>query len=78
MKKRYEVQTKFIYGFENVWRDEDGKLIYFNTREQAIKELRENVDDWNNDPNTTSKYYYNDYRVRRVNDTTRRRTRLSR
>jgi len=71
MTQRYEVQTKFIYGFENVWRDEDGKLIYFNTREQAIKELRENVDDWNNDPNTTSKYYYNDYRVRRVDDTTR-------
>ena len=71
MKKRYEVQTKFIYGWENVWRDEDSKLMYFNTREQAIKELRENVDDWNNDPNTTSKYYYNDYRVRRVNDTTR-------
>ena len=71
MTQRYEVQTKFIYGFENVWRDEDGKLIYFNTREQAVKELRENVDDWNNDPNTTSKYYYNDYRVRRVNDTKR-------
>ena len=71
MTQRYEVQTKFIYGFENVWRDEDGKLIYFNTREQAVKELRENVDDWNNDPNTTSKYYYNDYRARRVNDTTR-------
>ena len=70
-KKRYEVQTKFIYGFENVWRDEDGNLEYFDTREQAVKELRENVDDWNNDPNTTSKYYYNDYRVRRVNDTTR-------
>ena len=50
MTQRYEVQTKFIYGFENVWRDEDGKLIYFDTREQAIKELRENVDDWNNDP----------------------------
>ena len=63
--KMYEVQTKFIYGFENVWRDEDDKLIYFDTRKQAIKELRENVDDWNNDPNTTSKYYYNDYRVRR-------------
>ena len=71
MTQRYEVQTKFIYGFENVWRDENGKLIYFDTREQAIKELRENVDDWNNDPNTTSKYYYNDYRVRRVDDTTR-------
>ena len=65
MTQRYEVQTKFIYGFENVWRDEDDKLIYFDTRKQAIKELRENVDDWNNDPNTTSKYYYNDYRVRR-------------
>ena len=71
MKKRYEVQTKFIYGWENVWRDENGNLEYFNTRKQAIKELRENVDDWNNDSNTTSKYYYNDYRVRRVNDTTR-------
>jgi len=65
MTQRYEVQTKFIYGFENVWRDENDKLIYFDTRKQAIKELRENVDDWNNDPNTTSKYYYNDYRVRR-------------
>ena len=66
MTQRYEVQTKFIYGFEKVWRDENGKLIYFDTREQAIKELRENVDDWNNDPNTTSKYYYNDYRVRKI------------
>ena len=65
MTQRYEVQTKFIYGFENVWCDEDGNLEYFDTREQAVKELRENVDDWNNDPNTTSKYYYNDYRVRR-------------
>ena len=71
MTQSYEVQTKFIYGFENVWRDEDGKLVYFDTREQAIKELRDNVDDWNNDPNTTSKYHYNDYRVRRVNDTKR-------
>ena len=71
MTQRYEVQTRFIYGFENVWRDEDGNLEYFDTIEQAIKELRENVGDWNNAPNTTSKYYYNDYRVRGVNDTTR-------
>ena len=69
MTQRYEVQTKFIYGWENVWRDEDGKLIYFNTREQAIKELRKNVDDWNNDPNTTSKYYYSDYRVKSTGQT---------
>ena len=63
MTQRYEVQTKFIYGFENVWRDEDDKLIYFDTREQAIKDLKDNVDDWNNDPNTTEKYSYDDYRV---------------
>ena len=63
MTQQYEVQTRFIYGFENVWRDEDDKLIYFDTRKQAIKELRENVDDWNNDPNTTEKYSYDDYRV---------------
>ena len=58
--KKYEVQTKFI------WIDEDSNLIYFDTREQAIKELRDNVNYWNNDPNTIYKYYYNDYRVRMV------------
>ena len=26
MIKHYEVQTKFTYGWENVWRDEDGNL----------------------------------------------------
>ena len=68
---KYEVQTKFTYGFENVWHDEDGKLEYFDSYQEAEKEIKELVDDWNYDPNTTSKYYYNDYRVRRVNDTTR-------
>ena len=70
MTQRYEVQTKFTYGWENTWIDEDGKLIYFDTRKEAIKELKENVDYWNNDPNTTFKYYYNDYRVRGVNEKT--------
>ena len=64
--KKYEVQTKFIYGWENTWIDEDSNLIYFDTREEAIKELRDNVNYWNNDPNTIYKYYYNDYRVRMV------------
>ena len=35
--KKYEVQTKFFYGWENTWIDEDSNLIYFDTREQAIK-----------------------------------------
>lgn len=63
MIKHYEVQTKFVYGWENVWRDEDGNLEYFKTKKQAMKALKKNVDDWNNDPNTTEKYSYNDYRV---------------
>ena len=28
MIKKYEVQTKFVYGWENVWHDENNKLIY--------------------------------------------------
>ena len=69
MTQRYEVQTKFTYGWENVWRDEDGNLEYFKTKKQAIKNLKDNVDDWNNDPNTTSKYYYSDYRVKPTSQT---------
>ena len=63
MKKHYEVQTKFIYGWENVWRDENGNLEYFKNKKTAMKELKDNVDDWNNDPHTTEKYSYDDYRV---------------
>tara|TARA_E500000331_G_scaffold126084_1_gene123729 strand:+ start:630 stop:851 length:222 start_codon:yes stop_codon:yes gene_type:complete len=58
----YEVQTKFIYGWENVWMDED-RLVVFKTKKQALTELKDNVDDWNNDPNTTNKYSYDDYRI---------------
>ena len=31
----YEVQTKFIYGWENVWMDED-RLVVFKTKKQAL------------------------------------------
>ena len=44
---KYEVQTKFTYGFENVWHDEDGKLEYFDSYQEAEKEIKELVDDWN-------------------------------
>ena len=37
--------------------------LNFKTKKQAMKALKENVDDWNNDPNTTERYSYNDYRV---------------
>jgi len=63
MIKKYEVQTKFVYGWENVWHDENNKLIYYNNKKSAMKDLKDNVDDWNNDSNTTEKYSYDDYRV---------------
>ena len=31
--------------------------------------LKDNVESWNNDPNTTSKYSYDDYRVRKKGST---------
>ena len=58
----YEVETKFTYGWENVWMDDD-KPVVFRTKKDAQAELKDNVDSWNNDPNTTSKYFYDDYRV---------------
>ena len=58
----YEVETKFIYGWENVWMDDD-KPVVFRTKKDAQAELKDNVDSWNDDPNTTSKYSYDDYRI---------------
>ena len=63
MIQRYEVQTKFIYGWENVWADDNEKPTVFKTKKKAQAELKDSVDSWNNDPNTTSKYSYNDYRI---------------
>jgi len=62
-KKKYEVETKFTYGWENVWMDDDDKLVFFKTKKDAQAELKDNVDSWNDDPNTTSKYSYDDYRI---------------
>jgi hypothetical protein len=63
MKKRYEVQTKFIYGWENVWKNEKDKLVYFKTKKSAMKELKDHVKDWNNSPHAENKYSYDDFRV---------------
>ena len=32
---RYEVQTRFTYGWENCWSIEDNKSEYFETRQEA-------------------------------------------
>ena len=60
---KYEVQTRFTYGWENVWMDDDNKPIVFKTKKEAKSELKDHVDSWNNDLNTTSKYSYDDYRI---------------
>lgn len=39
---KYAVETLFTYGWENCWREEDGSLTLFETREdaeQAVKDL---------------------------------------
>ena len=59
----YEVQTKFVYGWENCWKDDDEKEIFFDTKEEANEEIKNLVDGWNNDSNTTEKLNYSDYRV---------------
>ena len=61
MTCKYEVQTKFIYGWENVWTSDD-KLVNFDTKQEAEAEIKDNVDSWNND-NPKSLIYTQDYRV---------------
>jgi hypothetical protein len=41
---KYEIQTQFIYGWENVW-ECDGKLEYFNTVEDAQASLNDFLDE---------------------------------
>ena len=62
MKKRYEVQTKFIYGWENVWKNEEDKLVYFKTKKLAMKELKDHLKDWKN-VHPETQYSYDDFRV---------------
>ena len=33
-----------------------------------MQDIWKNVDDWNNDKHTTTKYYYSDYRVMKVSE----------
>jgi len=63
MINKYEVQTKFTYGWENVWLDDKEKPIVFDTKEEAQSELKNNVDDWNRDSNTKHNIFTSDYRV---------------
>jgi len=39
MASKYIVETEFLYGWENVWTDEDGNPTVYNTFEDAEAEL---------------------------------------
>ena len=41
---KYEVQTKFVYGFENCWTDENEKPLLFSTRKEAEQELKDHIE----------------------------------
>ena len=39
MASKYIVETEFLYGWENVWTDEDGNPTVYDTFEDAEAEL---------------------------------------
>ena len=45
MASKYEVQTEFLYGWENVWTDEHGNPTVYNTKEEAQAELDDFIAD---------------------------------
>ena len=63
---KYEVQHFTLCdGWINVWTD-DKKPSYFNSYQEAEKEIREFVNDWNKDCEKDCEYEYEDYRVMEV------------
>ena len=59
---KYEVQHFTLCdGWINVWTD-DKKPSYFNSYQEAEKEIREFVDDWNKHCEKDCEYEYEDYR----------------
>ena len=60
---KYEVQTKFVYGFENCWTDENDKPLLFSTKKEAEQELKDHIEGWNDDPNTEDEIFYEDFKI---------------
>jgi len=66
MASKFEVQTEFLYGWENVWTDEDGKPTVYNTYMEAEAELRDFILDtvWDFEQgNLEEPYSIDDYRI---------------
>lgn len=61
----YEIQTQFIYGWENCW-ECDGKLEYFSTLEDAKAALDDFFDEMDQsyfNGEIEDQYDRNDYRI---------------
>ena len=50
-----------VYYYPEFTQPEDANT--YEPKPGAFVSLKDNVDDWNNDPHTTEKYSYDDYRV---------------
>ena len=62
---KYEIQTQFIYGWENVWRCND-ELEYFESFELALSALDEFLDEMAQahfNGEIEDQYNRNDYRI---------------
>lgn len=69
MQKKWEVQTKFTYGWENCWANDDGSPILFSSKIEAELELSiflKDLDQAFELFNVDHKYLAQDYRVREV------------
>ena len=60
-----KITTRKSRDENNVWTD-DKKPSYFNSYQEAEKEIREFVDDWNKHCEKDCEYEYEDYRVMKV------------
>ena len=60
-KRKFEVQTQFIYGWENVWQC-DGELETFDTLADAQKALDDFFNDLKED-GMSDDYSRDDYRI---------------
>ena len=61
---RYEIQTQFIYGWENVWECE-GQLEYFDSYDAAQAALDDFFEELKQD-NLENEYCRSDYRIVQV------------
>lgn len=72
--QKYEIQTQFIYGWENVWKDENDNLVIFNSYAEAKEELANHLAEGYKalKEGDLSEFSENDYRINPVNSQTKR------